>query len=51
MAHAYIAMLAYAKGDIKNARLYFETAPYLDRSWLQYSVIDTWRRSANNGQG
>jgi predicted Zn-dependent protease len=49
-AHAYVGMLTYAKGDIKNARRYFETAPYLDRSWLEYSVIDTWRRVAN-GQG
>jgi len=49
-SHAYVGMLTYAKGDIKNARRYFETAPYLDRSWLEYSVIDTWRRAAN-GQG
>ena len=49
-SHAYVGMLTYAKGDIKNARRYFETAPYLDRAWLEYSVIDTWRRTAN-GQG
>jgi predicted Zn-dependent protease len=50
LSHAYVGLLTYAKGDIKNARRYFETAPYLDRSWLEYSVIDTWRRVAN-GQG
>jgi predicted Zn-dependent protease len=49
-SHAYVAMLTFAKGNIKDARRYFETAPYLDRSWLEYSVIDTWRRAAN-GQG
>jgi predicted Zn-dependent protease len=47
IAHSYVAMLAYSKGDLKNARRYFETAPYLDRSWLEYSVIDTWRRAAD----
>lgn len=47
IAHAYVGMLSYAKGDIKNARRYFETAPYLDRSWLEYSVVDTWRRAAD----
>jgi len=45
-AHAYVGLLAYAKGDVKDARRYFSTAPYLDRSWLEYSVIDTWRRAA-----
>ncbi len=45
-AHAYVGLLAYAKGDIKAARRYFATAPYLDRSWLEYSVIDAWRRAA-----
>ena len=34
------------KGDIKTARRYFSTAPYLDRTWFEYSVIDTWRRAA-----
>jgi predicted Zn-dependent protease len=48
IAHAYVAMLAFSQGDLKNARRYFETAPYLDRSWLEYSVIDTWRRAANS---
>ena len=43
----YVAMLAYSKGDLKNARRYFETAPYIDRTWLEYSVIDTWRRAAD----
>ena len=47
IAHSYVAMLAYSKGDLKNARRYFETAPYLDRTWLEYSVIDTWRRAAD----
>ena len=47
LAHAYVGMLAYAKGDIKDARRYFATAPYLDRTWLEYSVIDTWRRAAD----
>jgi Flp pilus assembly protein TadD len=47
IAHSYVGMLAYSKGDLKNARRYFETAPYLDRSWLEYSVIDTWRRAAD----
>jgi len=50
MAHAFVAMLTYAKGDVKAARKYFETAPYLDRTWLEYSVIDTWRRAAD-GEG
>jgi predicted Zn-dependent protease len=50
ISHAYVAMLYYAKGDIKAARRYFETSPYLDRTWLEYSVIDTWRRAAN-GEG
>jgi len=49
-AHAYVGMLSYAKGNIKDARRYFESAPYLDRTWLEYSVIDTWRRAAD-GQG
>jgi predicted Zn-dependent protease len=48
IAHAYVGMLAFSKGDLKNARRYFETAPYLDRSWLEYSVIDTWRRAADS---
>ena len=30
----------------KDARRYFSTAPYLDRSWSDYSVIDTWQRAA-----
>jgi lipoprotein NlpI len=46
LSHAYVGMLAYAKGDIKAARRYFSTAPYLDRTWFEYSVIDTWRRAA-----
>jgi tetratricopeptide (TPR) repeat protein len=46
--HAYVAMLAYASGNTKDARRYFETSPYLDRTWLEYSLIDTWRRAANN---
>ena len=46
LSHAYVGMLAYAKGDIKTARRYFSTAPYLDRTWFEYSVIDTWRRAA-----
>jgi predicted Zn-dependent protease len=46
IAHAYVGLLAYAKGDVKEARRYFSTAPYLDRTWLEYSVIDTWRRAA-----
>ncbi|MEZ5833191.1 MAG: tetratricopeptide repeat protein [Dongiaceae bacterium] len=50
VAHAYVGMLTYAKGDVKDARRYFETAPYLDRTWLEYSVIDTWRRAAD-GEG
>jgi predicted Zn-dependent protease len=50
ISHAYVGMLAYAKGDLKNARRYFETSPYLDRSWLEYTVIDMWRRAAD-GQG
>jgi tetratricopeptide (TPR) repeat protein len=50
IAHAYVGLLTYAKGDVKNARRYFETAPYLDRTWLEYSVIDTWRRAAD-GEG
>jgi tetratricopeptide (TPR) repeat protein len=45
-AHAYVALLAYAKGEKKDARRYFATAPYLDRSWSDYSVIDTWHRAA-----
>jgi tetratricopeptide (TPR) repeat protein len=49
-AHAYVGMLKYAQGSVKDARRYFETAPYLDRSWLEYSLIDTWRRAAD-GQG
>ena len=48
IAHSYVAMLAFSKGDLKNARRYFETAPYLDRTWLEYSVIDTWRRAADS---
>jgi predicted Zn-dependent protease len=47
LAHAYVGLLAYAQGDLKNARRYFETAPYLDRTWLEYSIIDTWRRAAD----
>jgi hypothetical protein len=43
-------MLNYAKGDLKDARRYFETSPYLDRTWLEYSLIDTWRRAAD-GEG
>jgi hypothetical protein len=43
-------MLTYAKGDIKTARKYFESSPYFDRTWLEYSLVDTWRRMAN-GQG
>lgn len=50
LAHAYVGMLAYAQGNLKDARRYFETAPYLDRTWLEYSLVDTWRRMAN-GQG
>jgi predicted Zn-dependent protease len=46
MSHAFVGMLAYAQGDIKTARRYFSTAPYLDRTWFEYSVIDTWRRAA-----
>jgi predicted Zn-dependent protease len=49
-AHAYVGLLAYAQGDIKTARRYFETSPFLDRTWLEYSLIDTWRRAAS-GQG
>jgi predicted Zn-dependent protease len=49
-AHAYVGLLAYAKGDAMTARRYFETAPYLDRTWFEYSLIDTWRRAAS-GQG
>lgn len=45
-AHSYVALLAYAKGEKKDARRYFATAPYLDRSWADYSVIDTWHRAA-----
>lgn len=45
-AHAYVGLLAYAKGEKKDARRYFATAPYLDRSWSDYSVIDTWQREA-----
>jgi Flp pilus assembly protein TadD len=48
IAHSYVGMLAFSKGDLKNARRYFETAPYLDRTWLEYSVIDTWRRAADS---
>jgi predicted Zn-dependent protease len=50
LAHAFVGMLSYAKGDVKSARKYFETAPYLDRTWLEYSLIDTWRRAAD-GEG
>jgi predicted Zn-dependent protease len=50
MAHAYVGLLAYAKGDVKGARRYFESSPYLDRTWLEYSLIDTWRRAAD-GEG
>jgi tetratricopeptide (TPR) repeat protein len=50
IVHAYVGLLTYAKGDVKNARRYFETSPYLDRTWLEYSVIDTWRRVAD-GEG
>ncbi|HET6622194.1 MAG TPA: hypothetical protein VFG64_19800 [Dongiaceae bacterium] len=50
IAHAYVGMLNYARGDLKDARRYFETSPYLDRTWLEYSVIDTWRRAAD-GEG
>ncbi len=46
LSHAYVGMLAYAQGNIKDARRYFATAPYLDRTWFEYSVIDTWRRAA-----
>ncbi len=46
MTHAYAGMLAYAKGDMKTARRFFASAPYLDRTWFEYSVIDTWRRAA-----
>jgi predicted Zn-dependent protease len=49
-AHAYVGLLAYAQGDLKTARRYFETSPYLDRTWLEYSLIDMWRRAAS-GQG
>jgi lipoprotein NlpI len=45
-SHAYVGLLAYAKGDIKTARRFFASAPYLDRTWLEYSLIDTWRRAA-----
>ena len=48
IAHSYVGMLAFSKGDLKNARRYFETAPYIDRTWLEYSVIDTWRRAADS---
>ncbi len=44
--HAYVGLLAYANGQKKDARRYFSTAPYLDRSWSDYSVIDTWQRAA-----
>jgi tetratricopeptide (TPR) repeat protein len=44
--HAYVGLLAYAKGEKKDARRFFATAPYLDRSWSDYSVIDTWHRAA-----
>lgn len=47
-AHAYVALMAYAKGEKKDARRYFATAPYLDRSWSDYSVIDTWHRAAES---
>jgi len=50
IAHAYVGLLAYAKGDVKGARRYFETSPYLDRTWLEYSLIDAWRRAAD-GEG
>lgn len=46
LSHAYVGMLAYAQGNVKDARRYFATAPYLDRTWPEYSVIDTWRRAA-----
>src|SRR6185436_1033670 len=39
LSHAYVGMLAFSKGDLKSARRYFETAPYLDRTWLEYSVV------------
>ena len=48
IAHSYVGMLAFSKGDLKNARRYFETAPYIDRTWLEYSIIDTWRRAADS---
>ena len=48
LSHAYVGMLAFSKGDLKSARRYFETAPYLDRTWLEYSVVDTWRRAADS---
>jgi predicted Zn-dependent protease len=47
LSHSYVAMLTYAKGNIKDARRYFETSPYLDRTWLEYTLIDTWRRAAD----
>ena len=50
ISYAYVAMLTYAKGDLKTARKYFESSPYFDRTWLEYSLVDTWRRMAN-GQG
>jgi predicted Zn-dependent protease len=50
IAHAYVGMLNYAKGDLKDARRYFETSPYLVRTWVEYSLIDTWRRAAD-GEG
>jgi predicted Zn-dependent protease len=46
LSHAYVGLLAYAKGDKKDARRYFLTAPYLDRAWLEFSVIDAWQRAA-----
>ncbi len=46
LAHAYVGMLAYAQGNLKDARRYFNTSPYLDRTWFEYSVVDTWRRDA-----
>ena len=48
IAHSYVGMLAFSKGDLMNARRYFETAPYIDRTWLEYSIIATWRRAANS---
>jgi Flp pilus assembly protein TadD len=44
--HAYVGLLAYARGEKKDARRFFATAPYLDRSWADYSVIDAWHRAA-----